>query len=100
MVGQKFTKTRDKDGTRTKYLPSRKVCAFCANKAEVIDYKDAVKLRQYLSNRGRIEPRRRTGLCAKHQHGIALAIKKARHLAFLPFAPVHIFKTGGVGITS
>lgn len=84
-----------------KYVPKRKFCAFCSEKVEFIDYKDPAKLRQYVSSdRGKIEPRRRTGTCAKHQRVLAIAIKRARHLALLPFIPAHIFKTGGVGIRS
>jgi small subunit ribosomal protein S18 len=55
-------------------------------------------LRHYISDRGKIAPRRKTGTCAKHQRALALAIKRARHLALLPFVPTHIHKTGGVGI--
>jgi len=65
---------------------------------EVIDYKESAKLRRYISDRGKIEPRRKTGTCAKHQRALAEAIKRARHLALLPYVPDHIHKTGGVGI--
>ena len=68
------------------------------DKVEVIDYKESVKLRRYISDRGKIEPRRRTGTCARHQRALAMAIKRARHLALLPYVPAHIHKTGGVGI--
>lgn len=64
----------------------RKVCNFCVDKATDIDYKDIPKLRKYLSERGKILPRRITGTCAKHQRKLTLAIKKARHIALLPFA--------------
>jgi ribosomal protein S18 len=70
---------------RARYVPKRKVCFYCANKNEVIDYKNPDKLRSYVSDRGKIEPRRRTGTCAKHQRAIATAIKRSRHLALLPF---------------
>ena len=63
----------------------RKVCAFCADKAETIDYKDISKLRRYLSDRGKIVPRRVTGTCAFHQRALTTAIKRARHLALLPY---------------
>jgi small subunit ribosomal protein S18 len=82
----------------SKYVPKRKVCSFCSEKVNVIDYKDAAKLRQYISERGKIDPRRRTGTCAKHQRAIAVAIKRARHLALIPYIPEHITRTGGVGI--
>ena len=84
--------------SRPTYVPRRKVCSFCVNKDEVIDYKDPVKLRSYISDRGKIEPRRKTGVCAKHQRALALAIKRGRYLALLPYVPEHIYKTGGVGI--
>jgi small subunit ribosomal protein S18 len=82
----------------SKYVPKRKVCAFCSEKVDTIDYKDAVKMRQYISDRGKIDPRRKTGTCAKHQRALAVAIKRARHLALIPYVPGHINKTGGVGI--
>jgi small subunit ribosomal protein S18 len=82
----------------SKYIPKRKVCAFCSEKIDTIDYKDAVKMRQYISDRGKIDPRRKTGTCAKHQRALAVAIKRARHLALIPYVPAHINRTGGVGI--
>ncbi len=72
-------------------MPRRKVCFFCANKNEVIDYKSPEKLRAYMSDRAKIEPRRRTGTCARHQRALATAIKRARHLALLPFVAEHVF---------
>ena len=63
----------------------KKVCAFCVDKVETIDYKDIGKLRRYLSERAKILPRRVTGTCARHQRGLTVAIKRARHLALLPF---------------
>lgn len=63
----------------------RKKCAFCADKRARIDYKAADELRRYLTDRGKILPRRATGVCARHQRRLALAIKRARHLALLPF---------------
>ena len=65
--------------------PRRKVCAFCADKIEMIDYKDVPRLRRYLSERGKIVPRRVTGTCARHQRQLTIAIKRARHLALLPY---------------
>lgn len=97
MNNTKNTKPRRKwEGA--KYVPKRKVCTFCSEKIETIDYKDAQKLRQYISDRGKIEPRRKTGNCAKHQRAIAIAIKRARHIAILPYTGAHVNKTGGVGI--
>lgn len=84
---------------KLRYVPKRKVCYFCCNKVENIDYKDSSLLRQYVSDRGKIDPRRRTGTCAKHQRSLSLAIKRARHLALLPYVPEHIYKTGGIGLS-
>ena len=63
----------------------RKVCAFCVDKVEHVDYKDAGKLRKYMSERGKILPRRTTGTCAMHQRQLTEAIKRARHIALLPY---------------
>lgn len=63
----------------------RKVCAFCADKVEMIDYKDTARLRKFVSERGKILPKRMTGTCAKHQRELTIAIKRARHVALLPF---------------
>ena len=63
----------------------KKVCAFCADKNLVIDYKDADKLKKYVSEKGKILPRRVTGLCAKHQREVTFAVKRARHIALLPY---------------
>lgn len=63
----------------------KKVCAFCAEKNSVIDYKDVMKLRKYLSERAKIVPRRVTGTCARHQRQLTIAIKRARHIALLPY---------------
>jgi small subunit ribosomal protein S18 len=67
---------------------------------EYIDYKDVALLRPYISDRGKISPRRKSGNCAKHQRALTLAIKRARHLALLPFVAAHVHKTGGVGLKS
>ena len=72
----------------------RRVCAFCADKNAVIDYKEPSRLRRYVSDRGKIEPRRKTGTCAKHQRELTLALKRARHLALLPFTAEHIRISG------
>lgn len=63
----------------------RKVCQFCVDKAEFIDYKDAANLRRYLSERGKILPRRTTGVCAHHQRLLTEAIKRSRQIALLPY---------------
>ena len=63
----------------------RKVCSFCVDKVETIDYKDVARLRRYLSERAKIVPRRVTGTCARHQRELTVAIKRARHIALLPY---------------
>lgn len=63
----------------------RKVCQFCVDKVEFIDFKDTAKLRKYTSDRGKILPRRMTGTCAAHQRQLTEAIKRARHIALLPY---------------
>jgi small subunit ribosomal protein S18 len=68
----------------------RRICAFCADKVEHIDYKDVGLLRRFLSDQAQIESRRRTGTCAKHQRRLTTAIKRARHLALLPYTAEHI----------
>ena len=63
----------------------RRVCSFCVDKVEHIDYKDTARLRRYISERGKIMPRRISGNCAKHQRQVTVAIKRSRHVALLPF---------------
>ena len=63
----------------------KKVCGFCVVNGENIDYKDIARLRRYMSERGKILPRRVTGTCARHQRELTVAIKRARHLALLPY---------------
>ena len=75
----------DRDGARRRPMRRRKkVCVFCG-KDNVIDYKDTAKLKRYVSERGKILPRRITGNCAKHQRALTVAIKRARHLALMPY---------------
>jgi small subunit ribosomal protein S18 len=61
------------------------VCAFCLEKIDTIDYKDMSTLRRFLTEQGKIKSRRKTGTCAKHQRRLSIAVKRARHLALLPF---------------
>ena len=82
---------------RRRFIPKRKVCSFCVAHTVTIDYKDPAPLRRYVSDRGKIEPRRRTGTCAKHQRALATAVKRARFLALLPFTPAHVRKTSAAG---
>jgi len=83
-------------GGRGRYVAKKKVCRFCVDKVTEINYKDSAKLSRYITDRGKIEPRRRTGTCARHQRALTEAIKKARHIALIPFVPQHVYATGGV----
>ena len=76
---------RDSRDKMNKNHKRKKVCQFCIDRNEHIDYKDTVKLRRFLSERGKIVPRRVTGTCAHHQRDLTVAIKRARHLALLPY---------------
>lgn len=74
----------DKNPKKVKKAP-KKVCAFCNDKTEVIDYKDTAKLKRYITEKGKIIPRRTTGVCACHQRELTNAIKRARVMALLPY---------------
>jgi small subunit ribosomal protein S18 len=73
-------------GGRRQYFRRRKVCKFCVEKINVIDYKDLKLIGQFVADKGKILPRRLTGTCSPHQRALARAIKRARNIAFLPFA--------------
>ena len=75
----------DKEQKAFRPKRKKKVCAFCAEKVEHIDYKDAAKLRKFVSERSKILPRRITGTCSKHQRELTTAIKRARQIAILPY---------------
>jgi len=76
-----------KKETKTRFRrPRRKVCHFCAGKVKEIDYKDITALKKYVTERGKILPRRTSGNCAKHQRALTNAIKRARILALLPYS--------------
>ena len=64
----------------------KKVCALCSDKNFVLDYKNPEQLRKFINEKGKILPRRATGACAKHQRDITLAVKRARHIAILPYS--------------
>ncbi len=70
--------------------PRRKVCVFCVDKVKAIDYKDKPRLQRFLSDRARIEPRRKSGTCAKHQRMLTTALKRARYMALLPYTADHV----------
>ena len=73
---------------RRRPFPRRKICRFCADKSVIIDYKNYKVLRYYVTERGKIIPRRISGNCARHQREITTAIKRARNIAILPFTTV------------
>ncbi|MBR2984563.1 MAG: 30S ribosomal protein S18 [Clostridia bacterium] len=76
----------DKNAKRPARKPAKKkVCIFCVDKVNEIDYKDVKKLKKFVSESGKIAPRRTSGVCAKHQRALAVAIKRARIMALLPF---------------
>lgn len=75
--------------------PRRKYCAFCKDKVTYIDYKDTQMLRRYITDRGKIKSRRVTGVCNQHQHRLAIAIKRAREMALLPYVVKVASGTGG-----
>ena len=80
--------TRDRDGaprTSFKRTKKKKVCAFCSEKVTEIDYKDIARLKKFVSERSKILPRRITGNCAKHQRALTTAVKRARHIALIPY---------------
>lgn len=79
---------------RGRYAPRRRVCSFCVEHVKNIDYKDYERLRRFVSDRAKIEPRRKSGVCAKHQRALSTAIKRARHLALLPFVPMQTMRSG------
>ena len=70
--------------------PRRKVCSFCVDKVKKIDFKDIGRIRRYVSERGKIDPRRKSGNCAKHQRMLTTALKRARHMAMLPYTADHV----------
>ncbi len=82
-----------REGGRGERTSRRKVCQFCLDHIRELDYKEASRatfMKRYVSDRGKIEPRRKTGTCAKHQRLLSTAIKEARHMALLPYTAEHI----------
>jgi len=76
---------RPRRGGGGRYPARRKVCPFCMDNIGDVDYKDIARIRRHMSDRGKIEARRKQGTCAKHQRSLTVAIKRARHVALLPF---------------
>jgi small subunit ribosomal protein S18 len=94
---EKEEESESRSGRRSRsrgrgYGRRRKVCNFCVDKVTKIDYKDHAALRRYI-NRGKIVPRRQSGTCAKHQRALSQAIKRARHVALLPFSHQHTYES-------
>ena len=83
--GGGYREQYDKNDGMRQRRPKRKICAFCVDKVTDIDYKDSAKLRKFISERAKILPRRVSGCCAKHQRQLTIAIKRARHIALLPY---------------
>lgn len=82
---------RGERGPRGERGGRRKICLFCHEHVREIDYKDAGRfMKRYISDRGKIEPRRKTGTCAKHQRRLSVALKQARHMALLPYTAEHM----------
>jgi small subunit ribosomal protein S18 len=92
--GDRGERPRRRQGGGGGRFGRRRVCAFCVDHIDHIDYKEPAKLRRYVSDRAKIEPRRKTGTCAKHQRMLTLALKRARHIALLPYTAMHIQLTG------
>lgn len=80
---------RSNGGGRGRFFARRKVCGFCVNKIKDIDYKNVEVLKNYVSDRFKIDARRKTGTCSRHQRALAAAIKRARIIALLPYSPNH-----------
>lgn len=89
--GSTYQRRERREGGRGERSSRRKVCQFCHDHVREIDYKDASRfMRKFISDRGKIEPRRKTGTCAKHQRGLSTAIKQARFMALLPYTAEHM----------
>jgi len=84
MSEENFSENERFSGNR-RYVAKPKICQFCAYKSIEIDYKQVDMLRRFVTEDGRIRPRRQTGTCARHQRSLAVAVKRARHIALLPF---------------
>ena len=80
----------DRGGPGGARRPRRRVCSFCVDKVQKIDYKDVGRIRRYISERGKIDPRRKSGTCAKHQRMLTSALKRARFMALLPYTADHV----------
>ncbi len=84
-MGYQRRNRSSKPKQRRNFRPRKRVCSFCVDGVKHIDYKDSSNLSRFVNEFGRMRPRRQTGTCAKHQRSLAIAIKRARHIALLPF---------------
>lgn len=84
MSDQSLNQNETQGGRR--FFARPKECQFCGEKNTVIDYKNVELLRRYITDEGKIRPRRQTGACARHQRELAIAVKRARHIALVPFS--------------
>ncbi len=87
----------DRRGGGGRFGARRRGCEFCIDKIDQPDYKDVVTLRRYITDRGKLEPRRKVGTCAKHQRRVAVAVKRARVIALLPYTAEHVRVSGVPG---
>ena len=88
--GDRGDRGGDRGGPGGARRPRRRVCSFCVEKVQKIDYKDVGRIRRYISERGKIDPRRKSGTCAKHQRMLTSALKRARFMALLPYTADHV----------
>ena len=86
MTDEDRNESQTQSSGRRRFYSRPRVCQFCSDKSIIIDYKNTTLLSSYINREGKIRPRRQTGTCAKHQRKVALEIKKARHMALLPFS--------------
>lgn len=84
-MNEEMMNEQERRGGARRFAPRPRFCAFCSKDAKKIDYKDVDLLRRYVTEEGKIRPRRQTGCCAKHQRAVAYAVKRARQIALLPF---------------
>ena len=93
MAEDRRSQEGDEGGGERRFFAKPKFCQFCADKTLTIDYKKTDILRKYVTEDGKIRPRRQTGACARHQRTVAAAVKQARHIALLPFTGKHLEET-------
>ncbi|NMC18473.1 MAG: 30S ribosomal protein S18 [Chloroflexi bacterium] len=84
-MSEEITNESERFSGQRRFVARPKICQFCADKNIAIDYKNTDLLRRFVTEDGKIRPRRQTGTCARHQRSLASAVKRARHIALLPF---------------